>query len=272
MRTTGLTGLALVALLIAGACRAQSAAPTAAGSPEWVVEQFYARPSFPDRGKHVMGELAGEQAAMPTIGQQLSPAARVSSHAVQRDSASAVFATAVRDTNGAMDFYTYLRRRDGAWKIYAIRTLALPGLFYMARDELRKTRPLPDSLARELRNIELTAQTDSALKAYFLAHRAAFDEIANAFAATGLHLVTSDAAGKDPRLSPIAAKLRALDLNAVERDDEIGSCVLVNVGGMTDNSVGFLGTSAECSAPEMDPTHYIYVEPLAPGWYIYKTT
>jgi hypothetical protein len=41
---------------------------------------------------------------------------------------------------------------------------------------------------------------------------------------------------------------------------------------MIDNWVGFLHATPGCTMPEMSPAPFIYLELVAPGWYLYKTT
>ena len=41
---------------------------------------------------------------------------------------------------------------------------------------------------------------------------------------------------------------------------------------MLDNRVGYIYAPAGCTPPPLSPGEYIYVEAVAPGWYLYKTT
>lgn len=277
---TGRRVLTLVALATAcGRAAPRSVKePPSADSPDWVVEQFYARPAFPDKAAHLGGEFAANYAQAPTMGEQLPPSTRVGTRVLTRGDTRAVFATTLRDSAGTQDWYTYLAREGGVWKITAVRTLALPPFVRIVRDELRAMPTRPDSLDAQLRNLELTMQPDSALRAYFAAHRDVFDALAGAFAQhPTLHIVRSDGTA-EPAAPPadvqaVAPRLRALDLNAIMRDaGPNGACVRVSVGGILDNDVGFLRVGPGCPVPPMTPQEYIYVEPVAPGWVIYKTT
>jgi hypothetical protein len=47
--------------------------------------------------------------------------------------------------------------------------------------------------------------------------------------------------------------------------------VTVLVGGIMDNAVGFL-YSPDAPPPEITSYEHIWVEEVAPGWYLYRTT
>ena len=280
MRSSLRLRAAAVLALLTGCSGAQRAAPppaTAVGSPEWVVEQFYARPQFPGKRAHITGEYAEHYADAPTMGEQLPPAVHVTSRVLARSDSSAVFATSLRDSSRAADWYTYLARQEGTWRITAVRTLALPPFVYMLRDELRALPTRPDSLERRLRNLELTMRSDSALQAHFGSRRPAFDALATQFAQAGdAQLVRADGtvepANAAAGVGAVASQLRALDLNAVRRDPGLKGCVLISIGGILDNGVGFLRADPGCQVPAMSPQEYIYLERVAPDWYLYKTT
>ncbi|WP_297988985.1 hypothetical protein [uncultured Campylobacter sp.] len=44
------------------------------------------------------------------------------------------------------------------------------------------------------------------------------------------------------------------------------------IGGVTDNSVGFLRVQDEADLPQMSPSEFIMIEKIAPNWYLFKTT
>jgi hypothetical protein len=69
---------------------------------------------------------------------------------------------AVQATEGrrVQDWYAYLMKEDTTWRLAAVRTLALPPLFFILLDSLEATRRLPDSAGRTLGNMRLTASPD----------------------------------------------------------------------------------------------------------------
>lgn len=267
---------ALVVLAAASSPRDAHAQKAEAGTPTWVVERFYSRDAFPERGEYLAGELAEFREAR-TPGSALPEGARVTIRPLRMQEGRTVVAVTVAAGDTPRDAYLHLQRDQGRWQIVAFRALALPPLFFMAMDEVgAKTARTPED-ERMLRNMRLTAASDSALKAYFVQHRSAIEELGRAAAGAGdvswLGAAPADDEGTlSPALLRIREQLRALDLDAVGRDEEASGCVLLHIGGMLDNSVGYLHAPRGCQVPEMTPGYFIYVEEIAPGWYLYKTT
>lgn len=275
-RISARAGVLRVGLLVLAAALAPRAAHAQEeGTPAWVVARFYAREPFLERGDYLAGEMAEFRDA-PTPGSALPEGARVTIRPLQVGSDRAVVAVTV-SADATSDAYLFLQRSEGRWQVTAFRALALPPLFYMAMEELRALPARTAEDERMLRNLQLTAASDSALKAYFAQHRPAIEALGREAAADGgVTWLRAEPADDEGALSlaqmRIRERLRALDLEAVGRDEEASGCVLVHIGGMLDNAVGYLYAPQGCRPPEMTPGHFIYVEELAPGWYLYKTT
>jgi hypothetical protein len=275
----------LVALL-AGATVSASAqtigAATPVGSAAWVVDMFYARPSFPEKHKYLTGEFAENYSAAATMGSRLPRTVTVTSRALLSEAGRAVYATFIRDAQHAQDWYTYLRKEEGVWKIEAVRTLSLPPIQYAMLDSLEGRRArglLPDSLVPVTETMRLSTRSDSGLKAYVVANEPALRVLARRFAAMrGLDALSvsgevfpAGATGEVERRS-LASGLRALRLGAALRFSDQPNCVFLKIGGVTDNQVGFIYAPAGCVPPGLSPDEYIYVERVVPGWFVYKTT
>ena len=251
-------------------------------SPLWVATMFYGAPAFPDLARFITGEHAQHHADAGTVGDGLPASVVVTSRVLQADSARAIVATALRDSARAVDFYTYLVWSESRWKISAVRRLALPGFFETLVDSLRAQRArgmLADSLRPRFERMELTAQSDSVLRAHLLAHRGSLEAIARQLLSQpGLLAVHEDGRVQPDsalRGAPLLAMTRAMRdaaIGVVEREELHPGCVFLTVGGILDNRVGFLYAPAGCTPPDMDPSEYIYVERVAPGWYVFKTT
>jgi hypothetical protein len=243
-------GLRAAALLLALPCaceaqRAQAPASPGPASPAWVVEQFYARRTFPELAHHITGEYAANYADAATMGARLPPSVVVTSRPLLAEGDRAVFATALRDPAHAEDWYTYLR--------------------------------LPDSLVSLAETIRLSTRPDSALKMYLAEHESALLALASRFEAVrALTAITVDgtatgsAAAAERR--ELTAGLRALRLTALSRRPQVPGCIFLTIDGVTDNEVGFIHAPPGCTPPPLSPHEYIYVERVAPGWYLYKTT
>jgi hypothetical protein len=275
MKLNAPCALVLMAVAAAGPCAAQGGSAEKTGSPEWLVQRFLARDSFPDRARYYTGEMKS-YAREPTLGSTLPGAVRVSFRALERGPGEAVFAAHLNDGTHAQDWYLYLVRGGEVWKLQAVRTLMLPPLFYTMLDSTAAGPDAPDSLAARVQEMRLMASSDSALKEYFAAHAREMDALAALIASKpSLRLATGDG-----RVEPAGAgvgeirhALRALHIGAASRDDvEAPGCVLLTIGGIADNEVGYVHAPPGCKVPQMSPERFIYVERVAPGWYLYKTT
>jgi hypothetical protein len=171
------------------------------------------------------------------------------------DATHAVARTSARRPDGStFDVYVYLTL-DGAWRATATRALALPKFFYDLRDSLRAT-PSPTAEQRaELANVELIFKSDAELRAWFAENRDALERLAGLAARAADH----------EKARALAATLH---LSSVSTE---GAAVRLLVGGIMDNSVGFL-YSPKAPPPEITTNEYIWVEEIAPGWYLYRTT
>lgn len=285
-----LMGIKLVALTIivsATACElrqttsrvgAGAGAPTQLlAPPESVVEMFYAREHFPEKRRHLTQEMAIHLADAPTIGSQLPPGVAVNSRALHLDSARAIYSTTLRHSRHTEDWYTYLLREDNIWKIAAIRSLAFPQPHFVLLDTMQAQaarRELSDSLLPVMQRLQLAVQSDSALGAYLREHESALRSLAELFAARpGLEAVSVDGhVGPAGVTVPdrLIARMRRLRIGALLRDPGYPACVFLKIGGAGSSQVGYIYAPAGCTPPAMSPADFIYVEAVAPNWYVYK--
>lgn len=207
------------------------------------------------------------------------------------------------DTDGRdVDLYFYMRFENG-WKVTAMRSLAQTGFSKAVIAELKGKSTLTPQEKSELANAELVLSSDKQLTAWFQTNRVSLKAIADlALLETKpkppakhpappksrasnrgssvvemmavpeesdgpniIATVTADGT-KFPRS---AAALKRLDLAAAEvRSD--GSVQIV-IGGMTDNTVGFIYSPKE-TPPRIDGWRYIWVEKVSANWYLVRTT
>lgn len=196
--------------------------------------------------------LTGEAtrfAQTDSLGQTSAPdgfALMDSRHAVAR----------VQGLNGKVpvtDVYFYLTLSGGAWKVSALRSLALTGMIEMAMQELQK-KPLPTPQeSEELANMKLTLSLDRDLRAYFQSHRAQFEQL-RALAA------------KQPDAA--RSRIKKLGMSALQTN---GANTKFVIGGMVDNTVGYLYSPTN-QPPKISPEEYIWVEKIADKWFLFRTT
>ncbi|MBB4638761.1 hypothetical protein [Longimicrobium terrae] len=269
------SALVLSVVLLCG-CGEQPA-QTPEGSPAWIVERFYGREPWPGQARYIGGELA-PYANQPSPGSQRPADARVTIRPIRQDTHEAVFAVTLGDATSVQDAYLFLNNQGDGWQLVAYRMLWLPPLFYEMADSLA-ARPDPDEQSRRtLRAMRLATASDSVLRAHFLANRAGFNALVQhtmALADSSPVQADSYEQGSPPPPADqlrVRDDLRALDLDMATRDRNAPGCLLFHIGGMMDNSVGYLYAPSGCRVPAMTPGPFIYVEQIAPGWYLYKTT
>jgi len=262
--------VAIFALLATTSAAAQSnlAAGANVDAPRAVVERFVAL--------NAAGQLTSPE-GRALFGGELQPLSRPSIGAipapdriVMLDGGLAV-GRIPGENESRPDAYFYLRRGEGVrWTIVAIRTFALPQFVHELRDNIRQSPPQARTaeLDATLQNIELEMRPDAELHAWFAAHRAELDELRR-IAAPQIAAATDEfpRAVETPATQQILARLDALSVS-VSR----AGITTVLIGGILDNSVGFLHADDPAAVPAIDPGDYIWIEPVGEGWYLFRTT
>jgi len=272
--------LFLLLLITPGVC---------AQEPLELAQTIFGRDSFPELARHSTGEYRGRP-----NGRDLSRGTTLQFLLLQQNDAKAVVAMNVRDSSGrSIDTYLHFRK-DSIWKLAAFRSLAMTGLVAQAKEQLEQLTPAQvDSLVAQgnrsgnkkealirsyedyvflLGNTRLILESDENLIRYFRNHQAAFEELRSA--------AQKEAAQRPPSertrqlLATRKADYRKLLLSSVS----IGSldfgekCVDFSIGGMVDNTVGFLYVTDPRYLPEINPARIIMIREIGGGWYLYKTT
>ena len=232
-------------------------------------------------------EAAG-QAKRQTLGQQIPPRVQRSCQLVAQDSAAAVVAVELRDSTSRRDFYLHFSKSTGAWKLSAVRNLAMTHLSRPMVSILTAMPPAevaqydlkhPDAHhAFTVGNLRLWTSADADIAAHFQRNRTDFEAV--------LHLVQTgryfeppvpgaaapngeQAANADPAVHTL---LRKLYLNHVtRRGTGCGSCLEFVIGGKVNSTVGLLYQPQPAQLPRMHPDRLIVLKPLGAGWYLYKT-
>jgi hypothetical protein len=267
MMTRSFTPLTLLSLATAGLClpSAMSAqsdpSPIDTAGPRATVDRFLALNATgalasPEGEALLEGELDGADA--PSWG-PLSESDRL----VMTSAATAV--ARLPAEGDRPDIYLYLSKNGrGQWTIEAVRTLALTGLLEEVRRQLRAKSPLTPEEQADLAEIELTLSSDSTLTAWFATHQTALDrlkDLAIAKAGTGWRKVES------PQAKALLAELHAAMLHV----DEKGA-VVITLGGVVDNAVGFLFAPDPAALPQTSASEYFWLEAVGDGWYLFRTT
>ncbi|HEY0461397.1 MAG TPA: hypothetical protein VGC97_19840, partial [Pyrinomonadaceae bacterium] len=215
----------------------------------------------------------------------------------------------VQKNSRVVDLYFYLKFADG-WKINSTRAMAQTGWLESAVETL-KNEAAPTAEVKELlANAELTLSSDKTLTGWFQTNRLALNNLAaralvetkpkpekvrlppkikkrrtsigttDAVAVTENRVDYGNRENDEPqtieritaatqRFPKSAAALKNLHFTALETKSD-GS-IEFTIGGVTDNTVGFI-YSPKAAPPQIDGWRYIWVEKLAAGWYLFRTT
>ena len=254
--------------------------------PLQIAEQFVAPAGWPEMREYLCCEAAG-QAKRETLGQQIPTRLQRTCQLLEQDLATAVVAVELRDAADRKDFYLHFGKEAGAWKLLAIRNLAMTHLGPPMVEILSNMPPAevaeydqkhPDaSHAFTLGNLKLWTSADADIAVHFARNRADFQKLlrlvqtGNYFApARPISTPTGEqAANADPA---VHALLRQLFLAQVtRRETNCVSCLEFVIGGKVSSTVGLLYQPTAALLPAMDPDRLIVLKPLGEGWYLYKT-
>ncbi|HMI58317.1 MAG TPA: hypothetical protein VK511_09725 [Gemmatimonadaceae bacterium] len=276
LRTSGALSCALVS--VAGAQR-KSAAPSAeTRTITAIVHRFYGDSVVPDRASILTTRYAAMLDTTPTPGAIIPRGTRLVIREIKRDSASAVYETESGPENRFADWYTYLVRDGGTWKIDNVRIYELPPPHYLILDSLAVKKNLPDTLLWMRDRMKLAASSNAALKAYFAAHKLAILKLAsdfeshttvNALDESGQSFPANSLPAND--MQSLTGAMHALDLGAALRNLSALQCVRYKIGGAEQATVGYMHFRSTCPMPTMGTDDIIYMERVAPDWYLYRT-
>lgn len=248
-------------------------------SPAWIVEQYVLGRLPLDTGGFIAGELAEGRGSAKYSDPLTERPVKMRQLALSND--QAVYAVTTTSGRRTVDWYAYLVNEDSQWRLTTMRALAIPEYFWKLRDSLVSMSDQPDSLKADILSLTLTLSSDSVLRHYLVSERPIFDRIA-AIIANDSAIVVRDsgqrlpAHGRDLPSSANAGKLdsltRSVGVDWPVDEPEFPHCVLLRIGGVLDNSVGYLLARPNCNLPPMSPHRYIMLEHVIDAWYLFKTT
>lgn len=225
-----------------------------AADPDILIK-FFGHSGIIDKRSIYHGEMLQYYVNKPTLGEGLPKNVLANFRPLEETKSKAVYAVLLSDGRKTQDWYAYLVKENDIWKICAIRNLALSGVFYSALKELETKNQRTVEEEWQYQNMLLTIKSDSELKTYLINN---FNDFKNVF---------SLYSNGEIKQSEIEAK--RLFINHVGYN---GAVFELNIGGILDNSVGYLYVPPGTNQPKMSTSDFIYVEEVADRWYIYKTT
>lgn len=227
-----------------------------AGSPEWLVDMFFGKSSFPDKENYYSGEMLNES-NQPTIGKELNGKGEIFFHQIKATNDENVFAVEVKLENKVIDFYCYLVKQVNVWKINAIRRFLLPSFVYTVRDSLSKLNSLSSNDSTFYLSLKLFTMTDSDLKNYFNNNLNKFQELV-------LYFSKEVSDGVDQGLASVGC-------NAIYMDRKYPGCVFIQILTFENMQSGFIYAEESARLPGITANEFIYVEEVISGWFIYRS-
>jgi hypothetical protein len=232
--------------------------PALENTPESLVRAFFSKNGIDNKPAVYTGELLELRTTQPTLGQLLRETVTIKVRPLKTKRADAVYAVEVDNSGSGADWYVFLREESGIWKLEAVRALSLTGPIEAEVKRLNPLRSRSAEAERLYQHYALTIARDTQLKDYVRTHVAQLEELAQLARA-----------GKHAEATMIAKERSLLH---VENLPENTAIVQIAVGGILDNTVGFMCVPPGMKVPDMSPSDYIYIEHVIGSWYVYKTT
>ena len=206
----------------------------------------------------------------------------------------AVVAMTVLDSSSE-GFDTYLHFvKDTVWKMSAFRGLAMTGMIEQMKMalEIMSAEEIDGMITEakneeddgfslftsreefefELGNATLIIALDDNIIKHFVANEAEFERLKN-LALTQLENEKVVDERSIQLIENLKADYRKLFISSVSAGDyELGNCINFLIGGMLDNTVGYIYVKNKKDLPEMNPSSIIMIREIGNGWYMYKTT
>jgi hypothetical protein len=258
--------------------------------PLELAKKIFGKDSLTNIGEYITGEYKGE----PNGKSFPKDLTTVFSLLGQTDKKAVVAMTILDSSGKGLDTYLHFEK-DTVWKMNAFRVLAMTGIIEQVKIELEKmTRQQVDDIiasskkkkkddfsiftSREdynfqLGNAKLILELDDNISKHFLTNQAEFERIKN-LALNELEGKNDTAEGSLKLLENSKPDYRKLFISSVSFGDyEVCSkCLSFLIGGILDNTVGYLFIKDKKDLPQMDPDGIIMIKEIGGGWYIYKTT
>lgn len=250
--------------------------------PLELAKQIFSKESIPDIYKYSTGEYSGHP-----NGQDMQNFTSIKFTLLGQTENKAVVGMTILDSSGK-GFDTYLHfEKDTIWKINAFRGLALTGMIEQMVQELEKLTPAQiEALIKsetgvfkskedfdfQLGNAKLTIELDDNIIKHFLTNQAEFEHLKN----LALQQMETEKINDNERIKLVenlSSEYHKIFISSISTgDDELGKGINFLIGGMTDNTVGYLFVKDKKDLPEMSPDNIIMLKEIGNGWYIYKTT
>ncbi|MDA3844087.1 MAG: hypothetical protein PF588_06940 [Candidatus Kapabacteria bacterium] len=265
--------------------------PTAFGQsyePLDLAKKIFGKDSLANIGNYITGEYTGRP-----NGQDIAKNMTTKFTLLAKTDKTAVVSMTILDSaKHGFDGYLHFEK-DSVWKMSAFRALALTGIIQQMVQELEKLTPEQvDELITEsnqsdngiemfaskdeydfrLGNAKLIIALDDNIAAHFLKNKSKFEMIKD-LASKQLEGESRDEEMSIKLVENLINDYQKILISSVSTGGyEFGNCIVFLIGGMVDNTVGYLYVKDEKDLPKMNSDRTIMIRKIADGWYIYKTT
>jgi hypothetical protein len=281
---TRVTVILVLLILTAGAIYGQ------AFEPLDLAKKIFAEDSLTNIDNFINGEYKGHP-----NGQNLQKGSITKFTLLGQTINKAVVAMTILDSTGKKGLDTYLHfEKDTCWKMSAFRSLAMTGIIEQVKFELENmTSQQVDELIKkskkeknndyavftsrqdysfQLGNARLTLELDDNIIKHFLANKAEFERIKNV-AFKELETIKTDEERSTMLAENMKPAYQKLFISSISFGGyETGNTLNFLIGGMVDNSVGYIYVKDKKDLPQMNSDRIIMIREIGDGWYIYKTT
>ena len=272
--------LVTFSLIVSVQLRSQSPGDTL--SPLRVIEKYVSTDGFPEKLRHFCCEMYQEWTAQQTLGQQLAPSVIRECRLLYGDTARAVVTVWLHDSITSMDVYFYLQHRQ-VWTVYAVRSLVMKDY---AKAEIKRLDSIPwqergkvytktngHTWQFDHDNAVLWSASDTVLAQHFYSYSKEFRKLEQMRQSMKRKSFAADSSGQNLLVTKKMSKtMDKLLLRAIRDDRNAPGTVLYLVGGVLDNSVGYMYQPDPSRLPQVSAGYFILIRPLGNGWYLYKTT
>ena len=254
-----------------------------------LAKKIFGKDSFPNIENYITGEYEGRP-----NGQDIQQGVTTKFTLLGQTDKNAVVALTILDSlNNGFDAYLHFDK-DTVWKMSAFRGLAMTGIIEQMKNELEKMTPqqVDDIIAKskkkkkddfslfssreeynfQLGNSKLTLELDENIIKHFLTNQVEFERLKN-LALLQLEKEKADEERSIKLIDNSKNDYQKLFISSVSTGGyELGNCINFLIGGMLDNTVGYIYVKDKKDLPEMNPSRVIMIREIGNGWYIYKTT
>lgn len=255
--------------------------------PMQLAKLIFAQDSFALMQNHITGEYDGKP-----NGKDIDNKVQIHFRILEQTDSSAVINMTVIDSiKHGIDTYLFFEK-DSVWKMSAFRALAQTGILENIKYELENMTPekIEETIQLSKKNkqketfssieeynmllgeLRLTLDLDDTIIKHFNDNRVEFERIKE-IVLKELETIKINEEQEINIGKNIEIEYKRLYVSSISIGGyEFGNCLNFTIGGMLDNTVGYMYVRDKKDLPHMSSHGFIMIREIGNGWYIYKTT